>query len=135
MKVNVSNEDSDPFLYTAVWRADPDTVQILADAGADVDARDSNGDPLLYTAIWRDKTEALKILVAAGADVDARDSSNEPVLYTAIWRDQIRGPEDSSGRRRGRGRPGFRQRPTSVHGRMAGQTGGLEHSCRRRRGT
>ena len=123
-----------PFLYTAVRRAGPATVQILVDAGADVDARDSNRDPLLYTAIWRDKTEALKILVDAGADVDARDSGNDPTPVHCNLAGQDRGFEDSRGRRRGRGRQGFRRRSPLVHGRMAGQTGSSEHPCRHRRG-
>ena len=87
--VDARDSDGDPLLYTAVWRAEPEKLQIFVDAGADVDARDSNGDPLLYTAVWRAEPEKVQILVDAGADVDAVDSDGNPLLYAAIWRDKL----------------------------------------------
>ena len=42
-------------------------MQILVDAGADVNARDAEDDPLLHEARWRGHTEIEQILVDAGA--------------------------------------------------------------------
>ena len=54
------------------------------DAGADVNAKDSDDDPLLYTAVRGRKPGIVQILLDAGADVNAKDSDDNPLLYTAI---------------------------------------------------
>ena len=64
-----------------------EVAQILVDAGADANARDSDGNPPLLEAIWRNHAGIVRILVAGGADVDARDSDGNPLLLEAIWRD------------------------------------------------
>ena len=61
-------------------------MQILADAGANVNATDADGDPVLHEAIWRDHANVVQILVDAGADVNAQDSDGDPLLFEAVWR-------------------------------------------------
>jgi ankyrin repeat protein len=67
-------------------------VPVLKDAGADVDARDSDGDtPLLFMArgglaslCWGDNSyqgDMIKSLLQAGADVHARDHDGNTVLH------------------------------------------------------
>ncbi len=55
-------------LYSAVWRGRIEQVRTLVNAGADVNARDSDGDTLLHEASWRGHTEIVQILVEAGAE-------------------------------------------------------------------
>ena len=72
-----------------IYQDDPEIVQILVDAGADVNAWDNIGRPVLWEAIspydWGpDAKETLQILVNAGADVNATDADGLPELAEAI---------------------------------------------------
>ena len=71
-------------LFIAIIEAEAEVVQILVDAGVDVNAKDSDGDPLIYTAIRKGESEVVQILVEAGADVNAKDGDGNPLLYKAI---------------------------------------------------
>ena len=70
-----------------VWRGSiTEVVRILVNAGADVNARDSDGDPLLHEAIFRGNREIVRILVDAGVDVKASDSRGDSPLDSArFW--------------------------------------------------
>ena len=106
--VNVSDEEGNPFLYTAIeegidaYFAEEienmkSIVQILVDAGADVNARTAEGQTLLYIAIeggidayFAEEIENMKsivqILVDAGADVNVRSATDgNPVLYSSFF--------------------------------------------------
>ena len=72
-------------IHSAIWR-DTQWCRILADAGANVNATDSDGDPVLREAIWRGHTNVVRILVNAGADVNAEDSDGDPLLFEGVWR-------------------------------------------------
>ena len=108
--VNVEDEDGNPFLYIAIKKdaffsseiqASKKIVQILVDAGADVNARTAGGDTLLYEAIrlggdafFSDDIARYKkfvqILVDAGADVNTRDPDGNPVLLSSFaWSSDI----------------------------------------------
>ncbi|MEM9424270.1 MAG: ankyrin repeat domain-containing protein [Spirochaetota bacterium] len=55
-----------------------ETVRILVEAGADVNATDEHGvAPLHWAALRQDLTETVRILVEAGADVNAQIKSND----------------------------------------------------------
>ena len=75
-----------PVLYWAMQGANGnyDIVQILVDAGANVDAENEAGNPVLYRAIGRDDSTLVQILVDAGANVNAEDKDGNPVLYRAM---------------------------------------------------
>ena len=91
--VNVQDEDGDPFLAVAIYKArgffsganedSKDIVQILVDAGADVSARNARGDPVLYQSFFL-SSDIVQILVDAGADVNATTASGNTLLYEAI---------------------------------------------------
>ena len=68
-------------LHRAVRKNDLPMIEVLLDAGADVDARDGGGGtPLHVAANYSDKLAVSKVLLAAGADVNARDSNwNTPL--------------------------------------------------------
>jgi ankyrin repeat protein len=53
-------------------------IQLLASAGADVNARNEQGETAVFGAIY--STEAIKPLLAAGADIEARDRSGNTAL-------------------------------------------------------
>lgn len=100
--VNATDRDGDPILLAAIsrresyrspgdmimggesTRKDLKALEILVEAGADVNARDSGGNPVLWEAVRRGELEPVRILVEGGADVNARDSRGDPVLLEAI---------------------------------------------------
>ena len=71
-------------LHAAIAEGDSETVRILVEGGADVDARTNFGEPALHEAIDLENREMVRILVAAGADVDIKNSFGDPALHHAI---------------------------------------------------
>ena len=74
-----------PLLYTAIREFEPEIVQFLVDAGADVNARDSDDNPVLYWPVVWGQIEIMRILVDADADVHARDKRGDTLLHRAVW--------------------------------------------------
>jgi uncharacterized protein len=72
---NYESDDGYPSLHSALVaeRADRyEVLEILLDAGADVNQRGINDWTPLHHAAARDDVRAIEILVARGADLDAR---------------------------------------------------------------
>ena len=59
-----------------------ESVRLLLEAGADVEARDKDGDTVLMQAAWNGHTEILRLLLQAAAEVDARATDG----WTALMR-------------------------------------------------
>ena len=74
-----------PLLFTAIREFEPEIVQFLVDAGADVNARDSDDNPVLYWPVVWGQIEIMRILVDADADVHARDKRGDTLLHRAVW--------------------------------------------------
>ncbi|MXY21528.1 MAG: hypothetical protein F4Y49_09380 [Dehalococcoidia bacterium] len=72
-------------LHTAISERETEIVQFLLEAGADVNARDSDENPVLYGAVIWGEIEIMQILVDAGADVNARDKWGDTLLHRAVW--------------------------------------------------
>ena len=60
-----------------------DTVQVLIDAGADIEKKDSLGRSPLLSGCMSDANDVVKVLIRAGADVGARDPDGETCLMIA----------------------------------------------------
>ena len=72
-------------LFGAIGHGNPEIVQCVVDAGADVDAKDADGDPILIRAIGHGNVEIVRIIVSDGqANVDAKDADGDPILIRAI---------------------------------------------------
>ena len=71
-------------LHEAVYRKHADVVQVLIDAGADIEAKNDEGrSPLLLASRSREVTTVTK-LVEAGADVRAMDEERSTCLILAL---------------------------------------------------
>ena len=69
----VGGQDATTALHEAVDKNHADVVQVLIDAGADIEKKDSFGRTPLLVACRREFFSVVKVLVRAGADVGARD--------------------------------------------------------------
>ena len=60
-----------------------DVIQVLIDAGADIDAKNSEGRSPLHSACASGELDVVKMLVEAGAGVRATNDRGEPCLFLA----------------------------------------------------
>ena len=63
----------------------PDVVQVLLDAGADIESKNNDGRSPLHSACASGKHDAAKMLVEAGADVRATDNEGSACLTLAAY--------------------------------------------------
>ena len=77
-----------PWLYTASLGG-PEKVQLMLNAGADVNARSSFGQPVLSILAERASPEIVKMLLDAGANPDVCDASGRVPLFYAIQSGQV----------------------------------------------
>jgi ankyrin repeat protein len=69
-----------------------DVLEALIDAGADVNATDSNGfTPLIVGAVLADDPDIIATLIEAGADVDAESADGMKAADFAERNDALRG--------------------------------------------
>ena len=61
-------QQAPPTLHDIAWDGQAGLAKVLIDAGADVNAKDSDGDTPLQLAAFRGRTDIVKLLIAAGAD-------------------------------------------------------------------
>lgn len=88
-------------LHRAAERDDTDSIQVLLDAGAQVDAQTNYGLTALHYAVLkeefatddfldaaeRDATKSIRVLLAGGAQVDAQDCEGGTALMRAAVKD------------------------------------------------
>jgi hypothetical protein len=75
----------DRALLAACDAGHPEIVEVLAAAGARLDARDVQGMTGLHLAAWNDHAEVARSLVARGAPLDARNAYGGTVLGMLRW--------------------------------------------------
>ena len=81
--VNYQGGNNDTALHTAVDEGHHDVVEVLIDAGAHIDAKNSEACTPLYVACDDEKLAIVKMLVKAGADVCVADNAGTTCLMSA----------------------------------------------------
>ena len=79
----VGAPDADTALHEAVGGNHADVVQVLIDAGADIEKKDSEGRTPLLLACEEGYLDTVKVLVRAGADLRVTDSNGDTCLIAA----------------------------------------------------
>jgi ankyrin repeat protein len=74
-----------PLHYAAKSPNAREIIEVLVQAGAQVDAAASNGESALFGAVESDDKDAVAALLRAGASVTLRNQYNETVLHTAAY--------------------------------------------------
>ena len=83
-----------PLHRAALYNENAEVVQVLIDAGAQVDARNGFVDtcsectPLQAAVMYNESVEVVEALLAAGADPNARDRAGFTPLHRAAWHNQ-----------------------------------------------
>ena len=81
--VNHSGEDGFTALHWAGQQNSPEVVQVLIDAGADIETKDEKGRSPLHKACTSGALDVVKMLVEAGANVCVTDYVGETCLLVA----------------------------------------------------
>ena len=84
-EVELNRQEENTALHCAVSKKGTDVAQVLIDAGADIDAKDSMGYSPLHAACEFGVLDILKMLVEAGVDVRATDNRLDTCLTLAAY--------------------------------------------------
>ncbi|AXK60195.1 ankyrin repeat domain-containing protein [Candidatus Chromulinivorax destructor] len=84
---NTQNKYKDFKLHTAIYHKE--ILNILIDAGVDLNAKDRLGKTPLHLLIYNGNTKLVSVLIAAGVDLNIKDRLGQTPLYDAIWSDRI----------------------------------------------
>ena len=86
-EVDLDHQDceNDTALHVAVEEKHADVVQVLIDAGADIETKNDEGRSPLHVASISGELTTVKMLVKAGADVRATDAERETCLLFAAY--------------------------------------------------
>lgn len=72
-------------LITAAAFDEPDAAQILVNAGANINATNTDGSTALITAAAFGKTEVAEVLIKAGADLNIQNNDGSTALHTSAF--------------------------------------------------
>lgn len=67
-------------LFSAVAEGDIEAMLELLEAGADINATDTNGNTVVMTATQKNNVDTVKILIEQGADINIRNDNQDNVL-------------------------------------------------------
>lgn len=82
-----------PPMIWAAMAGSADCIQLLLDAGADVDTRGPLGETPMMWAVTKGRRDCMALLLAAGADVNACDNSG---MTVAMWAAHCGANKDAS---------------------------------------
>ena len=78
-----TNDQAVPLLWAAVDGSNPLVLQMLADAGADVNAKDDMGRTPIFFAVGVSNADAAAMLIEAGAELNLVDAEGRHLLSYA----------------------------------------------------
>ena len=84
--VNHSADDNFTALHVAAQENHAEVVEVLIDAGADIEAKNEKGSSPLHRACSEGALDTVKLLVKAGAGVRVADNRGETCLMYAVYR-------------------------------------------------
>ena len=89
-KLGINNARSRDAVRQEAWRQLEDSIRLLIDAGADINARRSSGSPMtpLQIAAHYRRANTAKILIKYGADVHTKGASGWTLLHDAARRNK-----------------------------------------------
>ena len=83
-------ESYTPLHYAAQYNENPGVIELLLEAGAEVDAGEGGETPLHYAAQYNENPSVIEVLIAAGTWVNARDDRlNTPLHHAAAYSDNL----------------------------------------------
>ena len=85
VELNQRDSENKTALHWAANKHHTDVVQVLIDAGADIDTKDNEGHSPLHYACNDGELDIAKILVEAGAGVHATDDNGDTCLILAAY--------------------------------------------------
>lgn len=87
--VNAKNHQGDTPLLLVNFRQ-PQLVELLLKAGADVKVTDSRGRGPLHLAAESERLESVKLVLDTGVDVNQLDREDKSALYYAVENDEAK---------------------------------------------
>lgn len=81
--IDSTGPDGDTPLHVMVWRTDRHAVNVLIEAGADVNAMGDMSETPLHVAIGREDLPIIEALLKAGAKTNIRSEFNETAAERA----------------------------------------------------
>ncbi|GJL65163.1 MAG: hypothetical protein NPIRA05_01340 [Nitrospirales bacterium] len=81
---SVNPESGETLLMSSSGAGQLESMAVLLDFGAKVDARSPSGETALITAVGNGQTEAVKLLLSEGADPNATDNAGRTPMLTAL---------------------------------------------------
>lgn len=82
--VNYRNGYGDTPLHIVSGWGDCEAIQILVDAGADINSRGETGFTALHCAAEQNRPEAIRLLSSLGAEVVDDEDGNTPLVLAAL---------------------------------------------------
>lgn len=82
--VNQPNAHGRTPLHVAALRGDADAIEVLLDAGADLDARGNHNRHAMHYACKAGSIDAVEVLLARGASLHVCDKLNRKALFELV---------------------------------------------------